>query len=99
LWAARKAGALSREIRLRGQTREPMDALKQLALRYGILTEYTSYLVQEPTVALRGAAEDRLMRAPAAAPAEQAGAGSVNRATRSGRWLMQHRCRGRGDYR
>jgi len=35
LWAARKAGALSKEIRLRGQTRELMDALKQLALRYG----------------------------------------------------------------
>src|SRR6266550_236237 len=80
LWAARKAGALSKEIRLRGQTRELMDALKQLALRYGILTEYTSYLVQEPTIALRGAAESRLMRAPAAAPADQAGAASVNRA-------------------
>jgi Ca-activated chloride channel family protein len=82
LWAARKAGALSREIRLRGQTRETMDALKQLALRYGILTEYTSYLVQEPTVALRGAAENRVMQAPAPAPASQAGAGSVDRAAR-----------------
>jgi len=80
LWAARKAGALSREIRLRGQTRELMDALKQLALRYGILTEYTSYLVQEPTVALRGAAESRQMQAPAAAPADQAGANAVGRA-------------------
>jgi Ca-activated chloride channel homolog len=82
LWAARKAGVLSREIRLRGQTHELMDALKQLALRYGILTEYTSYLVQEPTVAMRDAAEDRLMRAPAAAPAEQAGANAVGRASR-----------------
>ncbi len=81
LWAARKAGVLSREIRLRGQTRELMDALKQLALRYGILTEYTSYLVQEPTVAMRDAAEDRLMRAPAAAPAEQVGANAVGRAS------------------
>jgi Ca-activated chloride channel family protein len=82
LWAARKAGALSREIRLRGQTRELMDALKQLALRYGILTEYTSYLVQEPSVALRRQAENRVMQAPAAAPADQAGAVSVGRATR-----------------
>jgi Ca-activated chloride channel family protein len=80
LWAARKAGALSREIRLRGQTRELMDALKQLALRYGILTEYTSYLVQEPTVALRRAAENRQLQAPAAAPADQAGTQSVGRA-------------------
>ena len=82
LWAARKAGALSREIRLRGQTRETLDALKQLALRYGILTEYTSYLVQEPTVALRQQNEDRLLRAPAAAPASQAGSGAVRRAER-----------------
>lgn len=82
LWAARKAGALSREIRLRGQTRETMDALKQLALRYGILTEYTSYLVQEPNVALRQQAEERAMRAPAAAPATQAGSGAVSRAER-----------------
>ena len=80
LWAARKAGALSREIRLRGQTPELMNSLKQLALRYGILTEYTSYLVQEPTVALRREAENRVMQAPAAAPAEQAGAGAVGRA-------------------
>jgi Ca-activated chloride channel family protein len=80
LWAARKAGALSREIRLRGQTRELLDALKQLALRYGILTEYTAYLVQEPTVALRRDAESRRLQAPAAAPADQAGANAVGRA-------------------
>ena len=82
LWAARKAGALSREIRLHGQTQELMNALKQLALRYGILTEYTSYLVQEPSVALRRQAEDRVMQAPAAAPADQAGAEAVGRAAR-----------------
>src|SRR5439155_19243275 len=80
LWAARKAGALSREIRLHGQTQELMNALKQLALRYGILTEYTSYLVQEPSVALRREAENRMMQAPAAAPVDQAGAGFIGRA-------------------
>src|SRR6267142_2340564 len=82
LWAARKAGMLSREIRLHGQTQEVMDALKQLALRYGILTEYTSYLVQEPSVALRREAENRVMQAPAPAPVDQAGADSVGKATR-----------------
>ncbi len=82
LWAARKAGALSREIRLHGQTQEVMNALKQLALRYGILTEYTSYLVQEPNVALRQRAADSLMGVPAAAPADQAGAASVGKAAR-----------------
>jgi len=33
---ARKRATLSREIRLRGQTKELMYALKQLALRDGI---------------------------------------------------------------
>ncbi|HEY7378225.1 MAG TPA: VIT domain-containing protein [Steroidobacteraceae bacterium] len=80
LWAARKAGALSREIRLRGQTLELMNSLKQLALRYGILTEYTSYLVQEPTVALRQDAERRQINAPASAAADQSGAAAVGRA-------------------
>ena len=82
LWAARKAGALSREIRLRGQTRELMDALKQLALRYGILTEYTSYLVQEPNMVVRRRVEDRLRSEPAPAPRDQAGAGAVTRSAR-----------------
>ena len=82
LWAARKAGALSREIRLRGQTKELLDALKQLALRYGILTEYTSYLVQEPNMVVRRQFEDRLRADPAPRPAEQAGAGAVTRSAR-----------------
>jgi len=81
LWAARKAGSLSREIRLRGQTRELMDALKQLALRYGILTEYTSYLVQEPNVVVRGQM-DRQRAAPAAARADQGGAEWITRSAR-----------------
>ncbi len=81
LWAARKAGALSREIRLRGQTKELIDALKQLALRYGILTEYTAYLVQEPNIAVRRDME-RQRPMPAAAPADQAGAGYVTRSAR-----------------
>jgi len=82
LWAARKAGALSREIRLRGQTKELLDALKQLALRYAILTEYTSYLVQEPNMVVRRQFEDRLRAEPAAAPRDQAGADAVTRSAR-----------------
>jgi Ca-activated chloride channel homolog len=80
LWASRKAGALSREIRLHGQTAELMNALKALALRYGILTEYTSYLVQEPgVVATNPVGVEDLRRAAPAAPRDQAGAGAVAR--------------------
>ena len=73
LWAARKAGALSSDIRLHGANPEIVNELKRLALRYGILTEYTSYLVQEPNVVAR----PMLLRAPA--PEAQAGAGAVER--------------------
>lgn len=51
LWAARKAGGLSSQIRLHGPNPEIVEELKRLALRYGILTEYTAYLVQEPSIA------------------------------------------------
>jgi Ca-activated chloride channel family protein len=48
LWAARKVGELSRLVRLNGASQELVDEIRSTALRYGILTEYTSYLVQEP---------------------------------------------------
>jgi len=78
LWAARKAGALTREIRLHGQNPEIVSELKRLALRYGILTEYTSYLVQEPNQVVMRPLFDRI----APAPAAQVGALSVDRARR-----------------
>lgn len=80
LWASREAGALAREIRLRGQTPELVNALKELALRYGILTEYTSYLVQEPTTVAGDRLERRQGFLNAPAPAAQSGAGAVARA-------------------
>jgi len=74
LWAARKAGALSSDIRLHGPNPEIVSELKRLALRYGILTEYTSYLVQEPgVVAQRPDVSLRM------APRDQAGAEAVQR--------------------
>ena len=50
LWAARRIGELTRQIRLEGSTPALIARVKELGLRYGILTEYTSYLVQEPGV-------------------------------------------------
>jgi len=76
LWAARKAGALSSEIRLHGPNPEIVSELKRLALRYGILTEYTSYLVQEPNQVANNR-QMREFRAPA--PEAQAGADAVAR--------------------
>jgi Ca-activated chloride channel family protein len=82
LWASRKAGALSREIRLHGPTPELMTSLKDLALRYGILTEYTAYLVREPTLVSNGVTlrEDHTVPSVApAAPRNQVGEGAVAR--------------------
>jgi len=49
LWAARQIGSLTRQIRLEGASNSLVEQVRELGLRYGILTEYTSYLVQEPS--------------------------------------------------
>ncbi|MFQ5744610.1 MAG: VWA domain-containing protein, partial [Acidobacteriota bacterium] len=88
LWAARKAGALTSEVRLHGADRELIEEIRDLGLRYGILTEYTSYLVEDPQLALRPlAVEEVVDRARAmSAPAEaQTGAEAFKRAERSNR--------------
>jgi Ca-activated chloride channel family protein len=86
IWAARKAGALTAQIRLHGADPEVVEEIRQLGLRYGILTEYTSYLVEEPQFAMREPqrAFDRALQV-AAAPAEQSGAEAFKRADTSSR--------------
>jgi len=67
LWAARKLGDLDRRIRSAqadgasaAQVARLVDELRETALRYGLLSEYTSYLVQEPgMVALEARADGR----------------------------------------
>jgi Ca-activated chloride channel family protein len=49
LWAARKIGVLQQAIRLHGANPELIEEIRETALRYGLLSEYTAYLVQEPT--------------------------------------------------
>lgn len=48
LWASRRVGELTRQLRLEGPTQSLIDEIKDLGLRHGVLTEYTAYLVQEP---------------------------------------------------
>jgi Ca-activated chloride channel family protein len=70
LWAARKIGALQQSIRLNGHNAEVEREIRETALRYGLLSEYTSYLVQEPLDVARGSGPMPMLRAmPAAAPA------------------------------
>ncbi|MBC7255112.1 MAG: hypothetical protein H5T66_03280, partial [Chloroflexi bacterium] len=47
LWATRKIGHLLTQIRLHGADRELVDEIVALSVRYGIVTPYTSFLVDE----------------------------------------------------
>lgn len=59
LWAAQRIGWLAAEKRRHGGNREMDDEIKSLGERYGIPTEFSSYLVLEPgmQVANRGRAD------------------------------------------
>jgi Ca-activated chloride channel family protein len=48
LWAQRKIGYLLAQIRLHGAQDELVNEVVALSTRYGIVTPYTSFLVQEP---------------------------------------------------
>ncbi|MGB2962729.1 MAG: VIT domain-containing protein [Anaerolineales bacterium] len=47
LWATRKIGYLLSQIRLMGENKEWVDAIIQLSVQYGIITPYTSFLIEE----------------------------------------------------
>jgi Ca-activated chloride channel family protein len=74
LWAARTIGDLMRTIRLEGETPERIARVRELALRYGLLSEYTAHLVQEPGTLVRGVGG---RTAPVAAPAPVAVTGEA----------------------
>lgn len=89
LWASRRLGDLDRSIRSaqadgasRDQIQTLIDELRETALRYGLLSEYTSYLVQEPeTFAASGGR--MLNAAPAAAMSGQAAVARAEDARRA----------------
>ena len=49
LWATRKIGYLLDQIRLNGESKELIDEIINLSLKYGIITPYTSFLVDVDT--------------------------------------------------
>ncbi|HEX3054356.1 MAG TPA: VIT domain-containing protein [Aggregatilineaceae bacterium] len=50
LWATRKIGAMLNSIRLYGENPELVDSIVRLSIRYGIITPYTSFLIQEQDI-------------------------------------------------
>lgn len=89
LWAQRKIGYLLAQIRLHGVKDELVKEVVALSTRHGIVTPYTSFLVQEPQLALTEAGRNQLSQAPQGgaapaaaatmAPAARSGAGAVER--------------------
>jgi Ca-activated chloride channel family protein len=68
LWATRKIGYLLNEIRLRGENREIVNEIVALAVRYGIVTPYTSFLVDERKDVLTESGRANIVVLPAPAP-------------------------------
>ncbi len=81
LWAQRKIGYLMNEIRLRGENRETINEIVALAIRYGIVTPYTSFLVDEQSDVLTQAGRDNAAKAASSSPVPlpQSGAAAVDR--------------------
>jgi len=79
LWATQRVGWLSAEKRKNGGSREIDDEIRRLGERFGIPTEFTSYLVLEPgmvaTAPQRGRLQD--MRGAGATGAVQGSAGAM----------------------
>ena len=65
LWATRAIGHLLTQIRLHGETEELVQSVVNLSIRYGIITPYTSYLIEEDDIFSQsgrtGIMEDEIM--------------------------------------
>ncbi len=85
LWATRKIGYLLNQIRLHGESQELVDEIVKLSIRYGIITPYTSFLVEEPIRALSEEGRGQISREAfdsmtMATPAPASGAQAVEKA-------------------
>jgi Ca-activated chloride channel family protein len=70
LWAGRKIAHLLDQIRLYGESGELVDEIIRLSTRYGVITPYTSFLIEEPPASAQ-AARQALGGNLAAAPSGQ----------------------------
>lgn len=82
IWAARKIGYLLDEIATKGRIPELVDEIVRLSKEFGVLTEFTAFLVTEPTAPLaelRRQAERELLAASEAKTGAWAVAQALNR--------------------
>ena len=89
LWASRKIGYLLDQIRLHGQNQELVDEIVSLSKRYGIMTEYTSFLVDAEVHVAEHELAEQAGRLMADAFEKKSGAGAVSRAMDLGSLKIQ----------
>lgn len=76
LWATRKIGYLEDQVRLNGASKELLEEIIRLSKEHGILTEYTSFLVDMDVTAPGGARANVISKSDGGLAAE--GLGRVN---------------------
>lgn len=80
LWATRRIGYLISELRLHGQNQELVDEVVRLSKKYGIITEYTSFLVDADYRLAAHELAPQATKKLAESSLDMVGAGAVNRA-------------------
>lgn len=83
LWATRRIGDLLNSIRLNGENPELVDSIVNLSVRYGIITPYTSFLIEEDDILSQTGREQAARTFTDTAgqlASEASGAGAVNAA-------------------
>jgi len=93
LWATRKIGHLLTQLRLHGANEELIDEIVALSVRYGIVTPYTSFLVDESEDALtesgRASLADKALQAYAPGPVGDGYGGGGNAPAASGQAAVE----------
>jgi Ca-activated chloride channel homolog len=87
LWATRRIADLLNTIRINGESEELVDSIVSLSLRYGIITPYTSFLIEEDDILTQQGREQALTQASEdfdAAADEVTGSVAVDRASQLG---------------
>ncbi|MBC8100196.1 MAG: VWA domain-containing protein, partial [Armatimonadetes bacterium] len=82
LWATRRIGDLLTTIRLQGENSELVESVVSLSVRYGIITPYTSFLIEEDDILTQQGRDRALTDAEAqfsALDADTTGAAAVQR--------------------
>jgi Ca-activated chloride channel family protein len=86
LWATRAIGSLLTQIRLNGEDPELVQSVIDLSIRYGIITPYTSYLIEEDDIFTQTGRQIIIEEAEElfAAPGEVSGGAAVDMAAEQG---------------